>query len=54
MYKPVLKRDPEDQKGVKVFTAEEIKQFCEDNERYEYDLETIEQFQEEQANDEAD
>jgi len=54
MYKPVLKRDPEDQKGVKVFTAEEIKQFCEDNERYEYDLETIEQFQEEKENENDD
>lgn len=49
MYKPVLKRDPEDQKGVKVFTPEEIKKFCEDNTEYQYDLETIEEFRVEQV-----
>jgi len=54
MYKPELKRDPEDQKGVKIYTPEEIKEFCETNNRYEYDLETIEKFQEEQQEDEDD
>lgn len=44
MFRPVFKRNPEDQVGVKIYTPEEIKQFCEHNDRYDYDLETINQF----------
>ena len=47
MFRPVFKRNPEDQVGVKIYTPEEIKQFCEHNDRYDYDLETINQFRKE-------